>query len=195
MIRTLTTLALASAASAGVVHPIPDPYRWDESFEVEMPQMDDEHRGLFNGIMMLEANNIQKEFDKLNVKFDDYFSLEESYFKQTMSDEYVADHLNKHATFMTRFQASMMPVPASEVTWAKNWLVQHIKNTDFKYVGVVVGSSGLQDFSVSPFWVYWDWNWFGLGLGGLGLNGWGLGLDNYILQCNQSVIWRGSLES
>ena len=73
MIRTLTALALAGAASAGVVYPVPDPYRWDESFEVEMPQMDDEHRGLFNGIMMLEANNVQEEFDKLNVKFVDHF--------------------------------------------------------------------------------------------------------------------------
>ena len=137
MIRTLTAFALAGAASAGVVFPVPDPYRWDETFVVEMPQMDDEHRGLFNGIMILEANNVQEEFDKLDVKFVDHFALEESYFKQTMSDEYVADHLNKHATFMARFQAWTMPVPASEVTWAKNWLVQHIKNTDFKYVGLM----------------------------------------------------------
>ena len=137
MIRALTVLAMTGAASAGRVHPVPDPYRWDETFVVEMPQMDDEHRGLFNGIMMLEANNVQEEFDKLDVKFIDHFALEESYFKQTMPDDYVADHLNKHATFMARFQAWTMPVPESEVTWAKNWLVQHIKNTDFKYVGLM----------------------------------------------------------
>ena len=135
MIRTLTVLAIASAASAGVVYPVPDPYRWDETFVVEMPQLDDEHRGLFNGIMMLEANNVQEEFDKLNVKFVDHFKLEESLFKQTMSDAYRFDHVNKHAKFMARFQAWTMPVPESEVTWAKNWLVQHIKNTDFQYVG------------------------------------------------------------
>ena len=45
MIRTLTALALAGAASAGVVYPVPDPYRWDETFVVEMPQLDDEHIG------------------------------------------------------------------------------------------------------------------------------------------------------
>ena len=137
MIMSLAALTLAGAASTGVVFPVPDPYRWDESFVVEMPQMDDEHRGLFNGIMLLEANNVQEEFDKLNIKYIDHFALEESYFKQTMSDDYVADHLNKHASFMARFQAWTMPVPESEVTWAKNWLVQHIKNTDFKYVGLM----------------------------------------------------------
>merc|ERR1712198_699530 len=132
---SLGFLALVGTAAAGVVFPVPDPYRWDESFVVEMPQLDDEHRGLFNGIMMVEANNVDEELQKLTVKFEDHFALEESYFKQTMSDEYIADHLKKHATFMERYYAWKTPVPESEVVWAKNWLVQHIKNTDFQYVG------------------------------------------------------------
>merc|ERR1719244_1410718 len=85
--------------------------------------------------MMVEANNVDEELQKLTVKFEDHFALEKSYFKQTMSDEYIADHLKKHATFMERYYAWKTPVPESEVVWAKNWLVQHIKNTDFQYVG------------------------------------------------------------
>ena len=39
--------------------------------------------------------------------------------------------------FMERFGARSAPVPADEITWAKNWLVQHIKNTDFQYGGTM----------------------------------------------------------
>ena len=99
--------------------------------------MDDEHRGLFNGIMLVEAENTEENIHKLNVKMVDHFALEESYFEQTMSEDYTADHKGKHAAFMERFGAWSAPVPADEITWAKNWLVQHIKNTDFQYVGTM----------------------------------------------------------
>merc|ERR1719244_463214 len=49
--------------------------------------------------MMVEANNVDEELQKLTVKFEDHFALEESYFKQTMSDEYIADHLKKTCHF------------------------------------------------------------------------------------------------
>ena len=39
--------------------------------------------------------------------------------------------------FIVRFDAWTVPVPEGEVTWAKNWLVQHVKNTDFKYIGLL----------------------------------------------------------
>jgi len=132
----LTLLLLgASLAAAGVVHHVPDPYRWDESFTVEMPQFDDEHRGLFNGLLLIERDNTAENLKAANIKYHDHFTLEESHFVQTMSLQYIKDHRGKHHDFLLRFDAWHAPVPASEISWAKNWLVQHIKNTDFKYIG------------------------------------------------------------
>merc|ERR1719180_164983 len=39
--------------------------------------------------------------------------------------------------FLGRFDKWEAPVAEHELTWAKNWLVQHIKNTDFKYIGLM----------------------------------------------------------
>ena len=43
------------------------------------------------------------------------------------------DYNKKHEVFYKRLYAMENPVPIGEVDWAKNWLVQHIKNTDFQY--------------------------------------------------------------
>merc|ERR1711887_5275 len=94
-------------------------------------------RGLFNGILLIERDNNEKNLKDATVKYHDHFIFEEGLFKQTMSDEYIADHLGKHNDFLKRFDAWTTPVPESELTWAKNWLVQHIKNTDFKYIDLL----------------------------------------------------------
>merc|ERR1712112_259786 len=142
-VPTMAHLALlllgANLAAAAVVNKeifsVPDPYRWDESFTVKMPQIDDEHRGLFNGILLVERENNEENLKAATVKYHDHFTFEEGLFKQTMSDDYIEDHLGKHKAFLDRFDKWTSPVPEAELTWAKNWLVQHIKNTDFKYVG------------------------------------------------------------
>ena len=99
---------------------------------MEMPQIDDEHRGLFNGILLIERENNEHNLEDATIKYHDHFTVEEGFFKQTMSDDYIADHLGKHTAFLKRFDAWTSPVPEEELTWAKNWLVQHIVNTDFK---------------------------------------------------------------
>ena len=71
------------------------------------------------------------------MKYRDHFQLEQSLFKQTMSQHYISDHISKHGAFLGRFSKWEAPVPESELTWAKNWLVQHIKNTDFRYIGLM----------------------------------------------------------
>jgi len=128
---------MLGSAAALAIHPVPDPYRWDESFTVELPQMDDEHRGLFNAVLKIEGDNNMATLKEASIKFHDHFLLEESLFKQTMTAAYIDDHLLKHNSFLARFDKWEAPVPASEVTWSKNWLVQHIKNTDFQYVGAM----------------------------------------------------------
>jgi len=134
MIPLSLLLLGAGLASAGVVYPVPDPYRWEESFSVKMPQFDDEHRGLFNGILKIERENTEENVKDANIKYHDHFTLEESHFSQTMSLEYIKDHRGKHNAFLLRYDKWVAPVPQSELEWAKNWLVQHIMNTDFQYV-------------------------------------------------------------
>ena len=130
--QSLLLLSLAGIAASKVVFPVPDPYRWDETFTVKHPQIDDEHRGLFNAILKVERENTEANIKEANVKYHDHFTLEQGLFKQTMSMAYIDDHLGKHNAFLGRFDKWTAPVPESELTWAKNWLVQHIKNTDFR---------------------------------------------------------------
>ena len=115
------SLPLAVFGGPAATFPVPSPYRWDESFTVKMPQMDDEHRGLFNGLLMVERDNNQKNLDAAIIKYRDHFTLEESLFEQTMSADYADDHKGKHADFMNRFTAWTSPVATGELSWAKNW--------------------------------------------------------------------------
>ena len=133
----LAFLPALQLASAGLIFPVPEPYRWDESFTVKMPQIDDEHRGLFNAILKIERDNNDINLKEAVTKYHDHFHFEQELFKQTMSLKYIEDHMSKHSAFLARFDAWAAPVPSSELSWAKNWLVQHIKNTDFKYVGLL----------------------------------------------------------
>jgi len=131
-------VSLAQTAVLGKnVFPVPDPYRWDESFTVEYPRIDDEHRGLFNAILKIERENNEENVHEAVVKYRDHFIYEEGQFEQTMPAEWVQDHKIKHAGVMHKMENWAAPVPKSELEWNKNWLVQHIKNTDFDYMGLM----------------------------------------------------------
>jgi len=125
----------AGLAAARVIYDVPDPYRWDESFTVKMPQFDDEHRGLFNGLYLIQNDNSEKNLKDAIVKFHDHFKLEESHFAQTMSLKYTDDHKAAHNRILAQMNSWEVPVPPSELMSVMNWLVQHIKNIDFQYVG------------------------------------------------------------
>ena len=43
------------------------------------------------------------------------------------------EHNNKHNTFFKQLHAIQVPNSKKDFEWAANWLVQHIKNTDFDY--------------------------------------------------------------
>jgi len=136
MLRALLLLSLAAVQGRNV-YPVPDPYRWDESFTTDYPQIDDEHRGLFNGILLIDRENNEANLNAARTKYRDHFAYEEGQFEQTMDEEYVRDHKAKHKMVLDRLDKWTSPVPADELTWVKDWLVQHIKNTDFDYKGLM----------------------------------------------------------
>ena len=43
------------------------------------------------------------------------------------------DHKAKHYKFWVVLEDLKVPVGCEEINWAKNWLAQHIKNTDHQY--------------------------------------------------------------
>merc|ERR1712142_823429 len=135
MVKGALFMCLLQAVLGKHIYPVPDPYRWDESFTVELPRIDDEHRGLFNAILLIERDNTKEHLTDAYIKYRDHFEYEEGLFSQTKDDEYVDSHKMKHKTFMDKMTGWSAPVSQDQLNWAKNWLVQHIKNTDFEYVG------------------------------------------------------------
>merc|ERR1712172_167825 len=76
--RSLLILSLAGIVASKVIFPVPEPYRWDETFTVQHPQIDDEHRGLFNAILKVERENTEANIKEANVKYLDHFTLEQA---------------------------------------------------------------------------------------------------------------------
>nr|ASW22304.1 hemerythrin [Stereobalanus canadensis] len=115
--------------------PIPEPYKWDESFCVFYSQLDEEHKGLFDGIFACAANRGDKgKFDDLCKKVSDHFTTEEGMVDGN-NYENTASHKEAHKEFLTKLNGLSVPLDDGAVDYAKNWLVQHIKGIDFKYKG------------------------------------------------------------
>merc|ERR1711872_1069049 len=133
MVKGALFMCLLQAVLGKHIYPVPDPYRWDESFTVELPRIDDEHRGLFNAILLIERDNTKEHLTDAYIKYRDHFEYEEGLFSQTKDDEYVDSHKMKHNAFLATMKGLTVPVAASWIDYATNWLTQHIKNTDFRY--------------------------------------------------------------
>lgn len=115
-------------------HAIPEPYVWDESFAVFYARLDEEHKGLFQGIFACcEANN-EANLASLKKKVNDHFVSEEADLKKIGGYDF-AGHKAKHDDFLSKLNPLEAPLDAPTVNFAKEWLVNHIKNTDFTYKG------------------------------------------------------------
>jgi hemerythrin family non-heme iron protein len=114
---------------------IPEPYVWDESFQVFYADIDDEHKGLFKGIFDLAAApGDEGKLGHLLGAVISHFKTEEAKFEAKNYFDKVA-HKTAHDDFVAKLKALKTPVSADVITFAKDWLVNHIKGTDFKYKG------------------------------------------------------------
>ena len=118
--------------------PVPNPYIWDNSFAVFYKQMDDEHKPLFSCLEDLthDADNADLLSSCL-ASYEEHFANEQKFFLEsaTYPAEEAYQHINKHNAFFATMRGVSSPVPDKWLSYAKNWLVQHIKNTDFRYKG------------------------------------------------------------
>jgi len=116
-----------------LAHPVPEPYVWDESFATDYPQIDAEHDVLFQKILAVSQHPedpvVLEELKKL---LKEHFVYEEGKFCEIPNFNCV-DHKMKHYKFFVIFEQQQVPVGCEEINWTKNWLAQHIKNTDHQY--------------------------------------------------------------
>ena len=75
-----------------------------------------------------DASRLQALKDNLKL----HFLYEEGHFCSVESFNCV-DHRVKHYGFWVILENQEVPVDCEEINWAKNWLAQHIKNTDHQY--------------------------------------------------------------
>nr|AQV13652.1 hemerythrin [Glycinde armigera]ASW22275.1 hemerythrin [Labidiaster sp. Labidia1] len=114
---------------------IPEPFAWDESFRVDYDVIDTEHKGLFTGIFdcaaaPADAGKLKSLVDLLNA----HFSSEEGMMSKAKYPDFDG-HKKMHENFMEKINSKSAPLDAATLTFAKEWLVNHIKETDFKYKG------------------------------------------------------------
>ena len=116
-------------------HPIPEPYCWDKSFEVFYANLDEEHRGLFDAVF--ECAKDRASSSKLKHLADvvkKHFSTEEAMMTKAKYPDYPG-HKKMHDDFVGELGKLSNPLGDDTIHFAKDWLVQHIKDTDFKYKG------------------------------------------------------------
>jgi hemerythrin family non-heme iron protein len=114
---------------------IPEPYCWDESFRVFYEKLDEEHKGLFQGIFACAKNpSDSAALSHLVTAVKNHFTTEEAMMKSANYPE-VSDHHNVHEDFVSTISKLQTPLSADTIKFAKEWLVNHIKGTDFKYKG------------------------------------------------------------
>nr|ASW22256.1 hemerythrin [Capilloventer sp. Capillo4] len=114
-------------------HHIPEPFCWDETFRVFYETLDNQHRGLFRSIFELQKHS--DDGDQLCVMvavMTAHFLVEEIIMKHSHYSDLGA-HKHAHDDFIKHIKGLHTPVPASELNFCKDWLVNHIKDIDFKY--------------------------------------------------------------
>ncbi|MCP5053669.1 MAG: hemerythrin family protein [bacterium] len=125
---------------------------WNESLSVKRPELDDQHRKLFDLIntyfdAMKEGNAQDIIFDTIQELLnyaDFHFSKEEEYFDSfdyEHAEEHKAEHRNfieKIKSYKTMLEKGEKKVNGKLITvelwiFMKDWLINHLKVEDKKY--------------------------------------------------------------
>jgi hemerythrin family non-heme iron protein len=123
------------ALSVNCPFEVPEPYCWDESFRVVYDNLDSEHTNIFKAIFECakdpsSAANLKSLVD---VTVDHFTDEEGMMEKASYAD--LATHRIIHKEFVDKIKGLSTPLSDEVVSYAKKWLVNHIKGTDFKYKG------------------------------------------------------------
>ena len=98
--------------------------------------MDEEHKPLFSCLEELKTKLDDKALlESCLESYIFHFNHEQDLFTNSTlyPSEEQYQHINKHNAFLATMKGLTVPVAASWIDYATNWLTQHIKNTDFRY--------------------------------------------------------------
>lgn len=120
---------------------------WNENFSVTVKELDDQHKKLVNILNVL--HNAMKKGEgklKINLTLDElvsytkfHFAHEEKLMKQYNYPTYTAhkkeheDLIQKVVDYLSQFNSGKTVLPAQLIQFLKEWIVNHIGQSDKKY--------------------------------------------------------------
>jgi methyl-accepting chemotaxis protein len=137
-----------ATTNAGFPTSIPDLLRWDSSLQLGLSQIDDQHKQLVTMVNGLHRAMKQRQtlavmggiLDRLISYTANHFGTEEKLFKQHRYPEYDA-HKKIHEGLVSKVLDLKAKIERGDTTismelmdFLKDWLANHIKITDKKYV-------------------------------------------------------------
>lgn len=130
---------------------------WDERYSVKIEQIDMQHRQLIQMINELDDAIAMRKTNQVLGKIIDtlihysvfHFKTEEQLFEQYAYSDSTA-HRNEHASFEVKvrefkkdFMAGKLMLCTELVAYLKEWLINHILDSDQKY-GAFLREKGVQ---------------------------------------------------
>ena len=116
--------------------PVPNPFKWDASFDVKSDYFNDQHKKLFDLINDLDAH--RDDGAKLKALLDfavkHFKDEEDSFEKHHYAD--AANHKATHDKFVAD-ASKVAKVDDGAMGFIRNWLVNHIKGSDMGYAGKI----------------------------------------------------------
>ena len=123
---------------------------WKDSYNLEIQEIDNQHRGLVELINKLhEAMKEKKTQKALGSIIDEmvsytktHFKTEEDYFKKFGYKE-TAAHKEEHRDFVAKvlefskdFENGKVMLSIDIINFLRNWLIDHILGSDTKYISL-----------------------------------------------------------